>query len=744
MRLASHLMYWSARPAAMHLNRNHAFDAVLGYGFPTNAYTAARIAEELNRPSVVWAIGSDVNTSASISSGNTAITREIVKRSTVVLTESDALRVKLKQLCPHARNIQRYYKGIDINFLHQVGESREGLRARFGILAESKCMVTVGAVHRAKGVWEFFETFRTLASEDETVVAVVAGDGPDREALRTAAREAGLEHRFLLTGEISREDVGRLLKAADVMLFPSHSEGLPNAVMEALAARLPVVATDVGGIREVIRPERTGLLVPKEDVPAMVNAVRQMLDEPSFARSTASAGQERILRDFDVDKNVYILRDMLAQLVGGLRTRAPGKSPGRPRNRSMSNPVPVILGSAYNGYSLVRALGEQGIRSILAYHQPGSAFFSRYVSGRWHLPSEYPTAETVASLIAHARRLRRSALLMPTSEAWVHAILTKGAALAEVFVLPTCNRRAAELAVDKIAMHSWCLRTGVRVPPVMCFETGDDWSAFVRSAIERLPLILKPKTKGVNDNSLGFAYRTFHDREALEAWAGELTPKGPACGVICQQIIPGPVENLVSLQGYVSKQGDLYMCGYTKVRQMPPTYGCSSAAYVRATGEAAKAAADILRKLEYRGMFDLEFKRHAEDGNLYFIELNPRAGMLNYSATACGMNLAHLEYLDACRKPLPPPKTLLATEWTWIRLLYDFAAHVIFYRRRRPQEHTPLRTYVKSLRGKLLDPCINLADPGVAIATVIKWVWDCLVHLRSGRPRWCRGIQGIG
>jgi teichuronic acid biosynthesis glycosyltransferase TuaC len=308
--------YFFARPLALRLQRRHRFDVVLGYSFPIDAYGAARIAQAIGVPSVVWAIGSDIDVVAGQSRANMAITCETVRRSTVVLTESDSLRRKLQQYCPQAANIRCYYKGIDLDFLRDAQESRQQLRDSFGIAPHSKCMVSAGAMVRDKGVWEFFHAFRELAGQREDLCAILAGNGPEVQPLRQAARQAGLEQRFLVPGEHwDRRRVGQLFQAADLLVFLSHHEGLPNVVMEALAAGLPVVATDVGGIPEVVMPERTGLLVPPGDVPAAVAAIRRMLDHPDLARATAETGRELILRAFDVDKNALFLHGMLKELI---------------------------------------------------------------------------------------------------------------------------------------------------------------------------------------------------------------------------------------------------------------------------------------------------------------------------------------------------------------------------------------------------------------------------------------------
>jgi glycosyltransferase involved in cell wall biosynthesis len=95
--------------------------------------------------------------------------------------------------------------------------------------------------------------------------------------------------------------VGELLSAADVLVLPSRNEGQPMAVLEAMAHGLCVVASDVGGIPELVDDGRTGLLVPPDDVEALVAALRKVLDDDSLRAALGATARERVLEEFDVD-----------------------------------------------------------------------------------------------------------------------------------------------------------------------------------------------------------------------------------------------------------------------------------------------------------------------------------------------------------------------------------------------------------------------------------------------------------
>jgi glycosyltransferase involved in cell wall biosynthesis len=129
--------------------------------------------------------------------------------------------------------------------------------------------------------------------------AVIVGEGPDRRPLEAEIDALGLAGRIRLAGE--RRDVPDLLADADVFVLPSRSEGHPVAVLEAMAAGLPVVASRVGGIPEQVSHGETGLLVEPGDPRGLAAALRRLVAEPSLRLRLGAAGRERAERVFDLD-----------------------------------------------------------------------------------------------------------------------------------------------------------------------------------------------------------------------------------------------------------------------------------------------------------------------------------------------------------------------------------------------------------------------------------------------------------
>lgn len=117
------------------------------------------------------------------------------------------------------------------------------------------------------------------------------GDGPERPALERALRAAGLDGTVRLHGSVPGAAAAYL--SAQFALLASHEEGLPNALLEAMAAGLPCVATAVGGVPELVEHERTGLLVPPHDPPALAEAIQRLVDDAALRRKLGAAARER-------------------------------------------------------------------------------------------------------------------------------------------------------------------------------------------------------------------------------------------------------------------------------------------------------------------------------------------------------------------------------------------------------------------------------------------------------------------
>jgi len=171
-------------------------------------------------------------------------------------------------------------------------------RRRLRLSAEARVVGTVARLTREKGIDYAVESLRRLPG----VFLVVVGDGPERESLETMAASLGVDGRTIFLGE--REDVEEILPAFDVCLVPSRTESHGMTAAEALACGVPVVASDVGGLRSLVVDGRTGLLVKRGDTAGYGAAVARLLGDPSLAAHLARAGRAHIEENFSYDAMV--------------------------------------------------------------------------------------------------------------------------------------------------------------------------------------------------------------------------------------------------------------------------------------------------------------------------------------------------------------------------------------------------------------------------------------------------------
>ncbi|HEY1271824.1 MAG TPA: glycosyltransferase, partial [Terriglobales bacterium] len=131
---------------------------------------------------------------------------------------------------------------------------------------------------------------------------VFAGDGACRKDYETQVANLGLERNVLFLGR--RTDVPDILTSSDIAVLPSQAEGLPNAVLEYLAAGLPTIASNVGGNAEIIRDGETGLLVPPDNPTVLAQSLLKLLRGPELASRIGAAGQQRVRNDFSFERMI--------------------------------------------------------------------------------------------------------------------------------------------------------------------------------------------------------------------------------------------------------------------------------------------------------------------------------------------------------------------------------------------------------------------------------------------------------
>ena len=168
-------------------------------------------------------------------------------------------------------------------------------------------------------VHDLIEAAALVVPRHSHVHFLLAGEGPERPALERSIREKGLTDRIHLAG--SRSDIPELLAAGYALVLSSLWEGMPNVILEAMAAGLPVVATQVEGVSELVCNGQTGLLVPPKSPHAMAAALESLLSDPTRASLTGQAGRVRVASEFSWEKMVARFDRLYQSLVGDAKAR---------------------------------------------------------------------------------------------------------------------------------------------------------------------------------------------------------------------------------------------------------------------------------------------------------------------------------------------------------------------------------------------------------------------------------------
>jgi glycosyltransferase involved in cell wall biosynthesis len=166
----------------------------------------------------------------------------------------------------------------------------QAVRSRFGIAADESLILAVGRLSKEKAHIDLIAAFNGLRKSAPEVNAklMIVGEGPERGRLEAAADSLGCKESVVFAGQSS--DVWPFYFAADVFVLPSHSEGSPNVLLEAMAAGIPIVATEAGGVPEMVEHNQSALLVPANDPRALAAAIARVLTEDDLAqRLTANA-----------------------------------------------------------------------------------------------------------------------------------------------------------------------------------------------------------------------------------------------------------------------------------------------------------------------------------------------------------------------------------------------------------------------------------------------------------------------
>jgi glycosyltransferase involved in cell wall biosynthesis len=189
-----------------------------------------------------------------------------------------------------------------VNGVHYAQPERTTLRGELGLGPGDRLLVSVGNLYPVKGHRHLIDAVAMIATRHPSLHLAISGRGDLAEALMARARELGLAHRVHLLG--LRSDIAAILAAADIFALPSLSEGLPLALLEAMFAGCPIVATDVGEVGLALGNGDAGMLVEPGNPAALAGALDLMLSDPKRAEDLGRRAASRAIAEYDVSHMV--------------------------------------------------------------------------------------------------------------------------------------------------------------------------------------------------------------------------------------------------------------------------------------------------------------------------------------------------------------------------------------------------------------------------------------------------------
>jgi glycosyltransferase involved in cell wall biosynthesis len=184
---------------------------------------------------------------------------------------------------------------------------------------EGARLIFVGRLAAVKGLPVLIEALATVRAAHPDATLTLVGDGPDRAALAALAETVGVAKAVTFAGYRSQDEVARLLGEADVFVLPSFAEGVPVVLMEAMASGLPVVATRIAGVPELVEDGEHGLLAPPGDPDSLAAAIAALLSDPARRHRMGAAACARVAADYDARREAVWLAELFdAAAQGGL------------------------------------------------------------------------------------------------------------------------------------------------------------------------------------------------------------------------------------------------------------------------------------------------------------------------------------------------------------------------------------------------------------------------------------------
>jgi len=296
-------MYLGVYKIFRHLINTFKPDVIHAHTATPCGYTAYLLNKNYEIPLVCSLRGSEVNDYTGFGRLSRFLTRKVIREVDQVLTVSRALKKTATNIQLPKTDIKVVYNGCDFEKFTFKPDNRSRIRNELGIPEKECTFIFVGRISKFKGVFELKDAFIQIFKKNPHVHLIYVGDGPERGDIENGRINSKVRKKIHFVGTVDNKNVHRYLSAADVFVLPTYMEGMPNVVLEAMACRLPVIASNVGGIPEAIKDCQNGLLIEPKDVTSLINSMEFMLDHKPEVKKMGQMGYNVAKKKFSWKQN---------------------------------------------------------------------------------------------------------------------------------------------------------------------------------------------------------------------------------------------------------------------------------------------------------------------------------------------------------------------------------------------------------------------------------------------------------
>ncbi len=301
-------------PTVRRIRETFKFDLIHAHCTTPDGLAAGILGRCFRVPSVCSMRGSDIHDYPFRSSAMMLATKLALRANTATVAVSHELAdqaTKIAKLSPPPKVI---YNGVDTALFKPVLDKRS-LRRTLDLPLDDLLLLYVGRLESDKGMQEMLLAFDAFLRIQPKAWLILVGEGSWSPLLKVKGPQVPIPQRLRVLGSQSPDAVAAVMSACDLFVYPSWREGMPNAVLEAMASGLAVVVTSVGGTPEVVRHGKNGLFVPLRDPKALVNALVELTQSEQLRSTLGEAARRTIVSRFSWTENAHAHASLYGELV---------------------------------------------------------------------------------------------------------------------------------------------------------------------------------------------------------------------------------------------------------------------------------------------------------------------------------------------------------------------------------------------------------------------------------------------